>query len=94
MHQTNRQILGSRIFLYIIKFGKLYLLTNGGAHAKHAVSPGISNCICPETASSDTPDQEFVANELHMAQNFKIITRKQINDQLNRLFHVSSYEGH
>lgn len=31
--------------------------TKGGAHAKQAVSPGISSCICPETASSDTPAQ-------------------------------------
>lgn len=77
-----------------IKFGQLYLLTKGGAQAKHAVSPGISNCICPETASSDTPDQEFVANEFDMARIFKIVIRKQINDQQHRLFHVSSYEGH
>ena len=32
--------------------------TKGGAHAKHAVSPGISNCIWPDTASSDTPAQK------------------------------------
>ena len=29
--------------------------TKGGKHAKQAVSPGISNCIWPETASSETP---------------------------------------
>lgn len=32
-----------------------YHHTRGGAHAKHAVSPGIRSWICPETASSDTP---------------------------------------
>ena len=31
------------------------IYTNGGAQAKHAVSPGISSCMCPETASSETP---------------------------------------
>lgn len=33
--------------------------TRGGAHAKQAVSPGISNCTWPETASSDTPGNEI-----------------------------------
>lgn len=33
--------------------------TKGGAQAKHAVSPGTSNCIWPETASSDTPAQRI-----------------------------------
>jgi len=41
----------------------LYAHTRGGAQAKQAVSPGISNCICPETASSDTPAIKFLSSE-------------------------------
>lgn len=37
-----------------------YVPTNGGAQAKQAVSPGINNCIWPETASSDTPIKSCV----------------------------------
>lgn len=33
-------------------------LTKGGAQAKQAVSPGTSNCIWPETASSETPERK------------------------------------
>lgn len=42
--------------------------TKGGAHAKQAVSPGISNCIWPETASSDTPAQDFLTCQFLLAQ--------------------------
>ena len=44
-------------------------LTRGGAHAKQAVSPGISNCMWPETASSETPVQEFLSCQLLVTQN-------------------------